>query len=111
MAYWKSGTRDPGHLQVQSQDPRPGTPKCLGSGTPKVRTGTQDSKIFMCNQELPIFYSFKSFIIHLTLRYSSILHCTSLVTKFFINMFIRLTYFIANIQKQTLRVGRNLIEL
>ena len=58
MAYWKSGARDPGRLQVQSQDPGPGTPKCLGSGTPKVRTGTQDSKIFMCNQELPIFYSF-----------------------------------------------------
>ena len=58
MTYWKSGTRDPGRLQVQSEDPGPGTPKRLGPGTPKVGTGTQASNIFMCNQELAMFYSF-----------------------------------------------------
>ena len=38
-------------------------------------------------------------------------HYTSLVTKLYINLFIRLTYFMTNIQKQPLRYGANFKEL
>ena len=50
MAYRKSGTRDPGRLQVGPRDPGSGAQKCLG--------GTQDPKILKWDPGLPIFCSF-----------------------------------------------------
>ena len=69
-AYRKSGTLDPGRLQVGPRDPSPGIPKCLGETwdlEPKniqvglwirnPQSGTQDPKILKWNPELPVAYS------------------------------------------------------
>ena len=74
------GTQNP---QISRWDPRP--------RTLKVGPGTWDPKIFKWNPGLPIFYSFNR------------LFYTSLVTKLCIYLFIRLIYFMANIQKQPLQ--------
>ena len=45
------------------------------------------------------------------LHYTSIIHYASLVRKRLINLFIRLAYFMANIQRQPLQRRRNFKEL
>ena len=92
-AYRKSGTRDQGRLQPGPRDPKmsrwdPG----LGPGAPKYLSGTREFQFSIVS------------IVYSTLY-------TSLVTKLCINLFIRLTYFMANIQMQPLRCGVNFKEL
>ena len=85
LKWWNwghTGKAGPGTWDIYKWDP----PKW------DLGPGTWDPKIFKCNPRLPIFYSFKSFILHFILY-------TSLVTKLCINLFIRLTYFMVNIQK------------
>ena len=92
-------TRDP---KMSKWDPRPGTPKWDPKpGTPKVGPRTRDPKIIKWNHGLTIFYSL---IVYSTPN-------SSLVLKPCINQFIRLTYFVASIQKQPLRCVMNFKEL
>ena len=103
---WKgipgNGTKDLGRLQVGPRDPWPGTPKWDPKpGTPKVGPRTRDPKIIKWNYRLTIFYSL---IVYSTPN-------SSLVSKLCINQFIRLTYFVASIQKQPLRCLMNFKEL
>ena len=69
-AYRKSGTLDPGCLQVGPRDRSPGIPKCLGGTwdpepkniqvgpwTRNPQSRTRDPKILKRNPELPVAYS------------------------------------------------------